>query len=254
MKWAVEIMKTGLERRNLRDLLSAVDFTLVEGVDAVAFTGPSLDSLLNVQDVWVKAKRLRDSFVGAADIDSAFTLGPVIEYTADGAKRHFFDEIEAVNNTISWGVIESIQSPPPNLSESELAAWRAAQTEQEYQTELDKQRSRFIPAYREPRAEKVLKLLKVEPHTGETLYKIFELMEDTPAVRKLVDKHRKLFLQSFGILEDEFNRFREVVHNPAVSGDFARHAYSSEPRNPMSVNEAEQFIKQLADRWLASIR
>ncbi len=50
--------------------------------------------------------------------------------------------------------------------------------------------------------------------------------------------------------------FSDAVHNPVVSGDLARHAYEKDPKtsNPMTIREAETFVMQLAERWLASVR
>lgn len=85
--------------------------------------------------------------------------------------------------------------------------------------------------------------------TAETLYKIYELVEGHP-------RKRKQFQAQFGVPKDEFDRFADAVHNPVVSGDLARHAYDYQPqtKNPMTIHEAEQFVVDLAKRWLASVR
>jgi hypothetical protein len=43
MKWAVEIQKTNLGRRNLAELLGGLDFTLVETSGQLAFTSDEMD-------------------------------------------------------------------------------------------------------------------------------------------------------------------------------------------------------------------
>jgi hypothetical protein len=140
-------------------------------------------------------------------------------------------------------------SPPAGLSKEALVAWKASREEQEYQEKLESQRSKLEPAFREPRASKILELLKRESHSGETLYKIYELVEGHP-------RKRKQFQAQFGVPKDEFDRFADAVHNPVVSGDLARHAYDDQPqtKNPMTIHEAEQFVVDLAKRWLASFR
>jgi hypothetical protein len=114
---------------------------------------------------------------------------------------------------------------------------------------LEAQKARLVPAFREPRAVKLLQLLKQKPHTGESLYKIYELAEGHPS-------HRKEFQERFGVSDIEFKRFTDAVHNPVVSGTLARHAYEDKPKtvNPMSIGEAESFVVGLAMRWLASLR
>ena len=89
---------------------------------------------------------------------------------------------------------------------------------------LEAQRAKLEPAFREPRAVKLLQLLKRDSHTGESLYKILdELAEGHPS-------HRKEFHERFGIPEVEFRRFTDAVHNPVVSGELARHAYEDKPK------------------------
>jgi hypothetical protein len=110
------------------------------------------------------------------------------------------------------------------------------------------QRAKLVPAFREPRAIKLLQLLNRDSHTGESLNKIYELAEGHPSRRKEFDEH-------FGISEVEFRRFADAVHNPVVSGELARHAYEDKPKtvNPMSIAEAESFAMEIARRWLSSL-
>jgi hypothetical protein len=48
------------------------------------------------------------------------------------------------------------------------------------------------------------------------------------------------------------NRACGAVHNPKVTRDWARHAYERKPRtvSPMTREEAEAFVRNLAERWL----
>jgi hypothetical protein len=249
MKWAVEVQKSGLARRNLGDLLTDLGFHLVDGIEFDAFTSPSLDQYDTAGEVWSEAKHLRQAFTGPAGIDPEFTLGSVIDYSSDPPKRHAFLEPEPIQITVSFGKPTLIVSPPLGLSKNQLAEWYEKHAEQEYQAKLEAQRAKLEPAYLCSRASKVLELLAIDDPTGETLYKIYELAEGHPS-------RRSNFHNRFGVSKDEFDRFGDAVHNPAVSGDWARHAYESKPRtsNPMSMNEAEAFIRELAKKWLASIR
>lgn len=140
-------------------------------------------------------------------------------------------------------------SPPAGLSEEQLAEWTKRRAEQEYQSRLETQKAKLVPAFREPRAVKLLQLLKQKSHTGESLYKIYELAEGHPS-------QRKTFQNQYGISDFDFKRFADVVHNPVVSGSLARHAYEDTPKtsNPMSMEEARSFVVGLAMRWLESLR
>ena len=68
--------------------------------------------------------------------------------------------------------------------------------------------------------------------------------------------NRNKFQNRYGIEKEEFNRFKDAVHNPMVTGAWARHAREEKlnSANPMTKNEAEQFVRQLASKWLDDIR
>ena len=158
-------------------------------------------------------------------------------------------ELSSCIITTSVGSVTATVHPPDDLSTEQLAEWTRRRAEQEYQTRLEVQRAMLEPAIREPRAAKLLSLLKRKSHTGETLYKIYELAEGKPS-------SRKEFQARFGVSEGEFRRFEDAVHNPVVSGDLARHAYEKKPKtdNPMSLTEAELFVTSIARCWMASLR
>jgi hypothetical protein len=249
MKWAVEIQKTGLEHRNLVDLLQGLGFDLVEGVDFEAMYSPSFDDLETAPEVWEQAKKVRDAFLGPTSIDSEFTLGSVIDYSTEERKRHAFLEVESLSIKMSVGSVNLTVSPPNDLSAEELQIWEENKKEQEYQNKLEGQREKLEPAFLEARASKVLELLSMTNHTGESLNKIYELMEKHPS-------NRPNFHDDFEITQLEFRRFSDAVHNPVVSGDLARHAYEAEPKtsNPMTIGEANSFIQALSKKWLRSVR
>jgi hypothetical protein len=67
-------------------------------------------------------------------------------------------------------------SPPKGLSGDELKRWEDEHAERDYQANLESQRSRLEPAFRNPKAVKVLELLSIENPSAEIIYKIYELM------------------------------------------------------------------------------
>ncbi|MDO8937739.1 MAG: hypothetical protein Q7U98_01110 [Methylicorpusculum sp.] len=249
MKWAIEIQKTGLDTRNLSDLLRGLGFNLVEGIEYPALASPDIDASLTPADAFEKAKAVREAFKGPAQIDVNFVLGSVIDYSTNPPRRHAYLEAESCVqiNTSSSGAV--IISPPYGLSPTEIEQWHAEREEQQYQAKLERQRSKLEPAYSSERAAKVLELLSVNKPNAEILYKIYELAEGHP-------NNRTLFHQQFGITQDQFNRFRDAVHNPSVTGDWARHAYHGNPRtsNPMTKGEVDAFVRDISAKWLRSLR
>ena len=250
MKWAFQIEQTTLDRQNLIDLLAGIGFhpADIPGFDD-AFWSQTFECFDNANQVWEEAKRIRNLFSEVTEIDTAFTLGPVLDLSFEKPKRHHF--LEAKSGIIVTASIDAILtvSPPDNLSEEELVEYNKRRAEQEYKNKLEAQLAKLEPAFREPRAGKLLQLLKRKSHTGESLYKIYELAEGHPS-------RRNKFRERFGILEIDFKRFSDAVHNPIVSGELARHAYEDRPKtdNPMTIEEAKSFVLNIANRWLASLR
>lgn len=249
MKWAIEIQKTSLERRNLSELLNGLGFTLVEGIEYPALTSPEVDACITATDAFEKAKAVRAAFKGPAEIDPEFVLGSVIDNSTDPPKRHAFIEIESCVARTSVGSLTVTVSPPTGLSVAELERWTADYAEQQYQAKLEQQRSKLEPAFFNGNAAKVIELLTVNNPSGETVYKIYELAEGHRT-------NRANFHQQFGITPEQFKRFKEAVHNQYVSGDWARHATHDPPQtsNPMSKSEAETFVRDIAAKWLETVR
>ena len=249
VKWAIEIQKTSLENRNLADLLRGLGFEMVEGVEYPALSSPTIDACVTAADVFEMTKAVRMAFKGPAQIDPEFVLGSVIDYSTIPPRRHAFLEVDSCVMAIAMGTPTLTVSPPSGLSPAELERWNAEYEERQYQATLERQRSRLEPAYISSQAAKALELLSVEKPTAETLYKIYELAEGHPDNRS--DFHKK-----FGISQGQFDRFRDAVHNPSVCGDWARHAYHDDPRtsNPMTKGEAETFVREIAEKWLKSLR
>ena len=248
IRWSVEIQKTNLEPRNLKDLLDGLGFELIDGIEYPAFTSAEINNCADTNEVFETAKHLRDTFTGPANIDSTFQLGAVIDYSTDHPKRHHFIELQTGALALSGGTATIHISPPKNLSAEELEKWEEKQAEKEYQTKLENQRSKLEPAFRSQRATKVLELLANENPTGEILYKIYELAEGKQS-------NRRAFHAQFGITEDQFDRFSDAVHNPRTTGDWARHANDRpQNKNPMTKREAENFIRQITGEWLKHVR
>ena len=250
MKWAFKLERTTLDSRNLCDLLDSIGYQPVNvpGYELV-FWSEKLEACTNADEVWEEAKQLRELVSEVTEIDPDMVLGPVLDLSSSKPKLCHFLEIESgITVTASCSATLTV-SPPVGLSKEELVERNNRRAEQEYQTRLEAQRATLVPAFREPRAVKLLTLLKQDAHTGESLYKIYELAEGHPS-------RRKVFHEQFGIAEAEFRRFADFVHNPVVSGELARHAYEDQPKtsNPMSFAEAQSFVFDIAKRWLASLR
>lgn len=249
MKWAVEIQKSSLGKRNLSDLLSSLGFELIEGIEYPVLASPEIEACLTPAAAFEKANTVREAFKGPAQIDPEFVLGSVIDYSTSPPRRHAFLEVEPLVMKVTMGTPTITVSPPKGLSANELEQWQAEHDELRYQAKLERQRSKLEPAYLSGNAAKIIELLSVDSPRAEILYKIYELAEGNP-------RNRTSFHRQFGIIQDQFNRFKDAVHNPSVHGDWARHAYHGTPKssNPMTKKEAEAFVRDISEKWLQSLR
>jgi hypothetical protein len=249
MRWAIEVQKTSLEQRNLADLLKGLGFDLIQENECQALSSTTIDACASAADVFEIAKNVRAAFKGPAKIDPEFELGSVIDYDTTPPRRHAFLEGAPCVMKITCGTGTITISPPKGLSSDELARWHEEHNERQYQAALERQRVLLEPAFIDPKAAKAIELLSIENPSGETLYKIYELAEGHPS-------NRSAFHADFDIDKEQFNRFQDAVHNPAATGDWARHAYHKKlnTTDPMTRAEAAQFVRQVANRWLQSIR
>lgn len=248
-RWAVEVQRTSLDRRNLQDLLSGLGFVVLDGEQFPEIRSQQMDQCSSAAEVFELAKRARDAFAGPAQVDPAFALGAVVDYGAIPPRRSAFLEVQSCVMTTKVGTPTITVGPPAGLSQEELEAWRATQAELAYLARLEAQRARLEPAYLERRAAKLLEYMAIPSPSAEILYKMYELVEEHP-------KHRAAVHAQFGVSSPDFSRFKDAVHNPTVSGDWARHAYHDTPRttNPMSKSEAETFVRAIAEKWLQQLR
>lgn len=251
MNWSVAIQSTGLEERNLGDILQALGYRMTNGPEGLVFSSDEMERCTTAADVFELAKKVRAVFLGSANIDAQFQLGNVVDYSTSPPKLHAFLELACCICNATGSVASISIGPPHGLNEEELAAWNREQEERKYQAQLQRQLERAVPTYRNENASLVLEFLNLKEQTGETLFKIFELMVGDANNERV----KKRFLASFGVSDQEFRRFSDTVHNRTVSGNWARHATMRQPKSgqPMSKAEAEAFIRSLADKWLRSL-
>lgn len=250
MRWAIEILSTQLERRNLEDLLARLGYSVVEAAPHIALSSREIDRCSTPADAYAIGKRIKEGFAEAAEIDKEFKVGSVIDYSTEPSRRHYFLEIQSAFHVHTAVFAPTLTpNPPHGMSAEELKSWEEQWLEAAYQAKLDAQLSLLEPAFFSPKAAKVLQLLAIKDPTGETLFKIYELMRGERA-------NRRVFGQQFGISDADYQRFSDTVHKDSVSGDWARHAHGEPPTTdqPMTKGEAEAFVRRIAKMWLQQVR
>ena len=123
MKWAIEIQKSDLGKRNLIDLLHGLGFSLVDGIEYPALTSPAIDACPTAGDAFEIAKAVRAAFKGPAKIDVELVLGSVIDFSTTPPCRHVFLEIASCVMKVTMDTVTLTISPPRGLSPADLDRW-----------------------------------------------------------------------------------------------------------------------------------
>ena len=246
MRWQVAISKFNGDRRLLRDVLAGLSAGLVEEDGHLFLTSAAFEALDESGAVRERATPIESAINGASYGDLAdrlrLTLGSlVVEQKADGPRREHHvirvDVVEMRNTCHAVGVVEGASA---TLPEDERKRIEAELREREYQRSLRVALSRAKSAYQDDQARKVQQLLRGGLDVP-TLWHIFELIQDDMggAVKGLAPVN-------------QLERFERSMNHPAALGDQARHAVSNKepPPNPMRLEEARQFIQNLAARWM----
>ena len=95
---------------------------------------------------------------------------------------------------------------------------------------------------------KAMRLLASPDHRSWVgLYRIYEVIEDD------VKSECALKRRGWGTEQDR-NRFKHSANSVAVAGDFARHGkeLGQLPKQPMSLEDADAYLKSLLQSWLSS--
>ena len=130
--------------------------------------------------------------------------------------------------------------PVAEMSDEEKKFLEEEQRECEYQDLRRKAVSYVVSAFQDERAVQVQRLLCGEL-TPQTMGHIADLIQDEMGERMkaLASSH-------------QLTRFYRSINHPEVFGEQARHIVSQAdpPPHPMSLSEAQQFVRALATRWM----
>jgi hypothetical protein len=262
VKWKVEIVEVRGNARLFRDVLKTLDIQVLEEANGQrpSLAGALFESCSTLEEVRSRVLHLSEviRLVGNCDRELAVHLGVetgrVFEQRPDGTWIEHLAVIVGEAALVCEGArVESTAVVnPPFVTTSEADRLRAEEEEQrrdEERRELAYQQlrrnavSRVVSAFQNPRALQVQRLL-AGPLNPLTMGHIFDIVQDDLAhdIRQLTTGRQA-------------TRFCRSINHPAVFGEEARHIVSSQepPSDPMTLNEARDFVTMLATRWLERI-
>jgi hypothetical protein len=246
MRWRVEITEQNGDDRLLRDVLEARSIRLHEEAGKRFLVGDPFEALPTAGEVHALASRVQSIATeieeAHSDIPIGFQIGHVLEELESGERRmHVFGMARGF--AMGFGGAASL-TVERGLSLSEADRRRIEEEEREaaYKKKRRKATSLLVSALENERASQVQRLLRKQL-TPQTMGHIADLIQDDigGAMRDLVSGN-------------QLTRFYRSINHPDVFGEQARHIISGQepPPKPMSLDEAQAFIRDLAARWLES--
>jgi hypothetical protein len=243
MKWRVQIRECRGEKRLLRDLLKELSIEVIEQEGELFLISDVFESMRTAGEVHAFASRIQsiDSEIGEGDPDITmnFQVGYVCEALENGQQRkHIFLAARGAAFAMSFAGAVCVVQHGSSLSEAERKRIEEEEKERAYQGKRRKAISRFVPAFRDDRALQVQRLLKTDL-TPLSMGHIVDLIQADGSMKNLISRNQQ-------------TRFYRSINHPNVFGEQARHIVSEKepPPKPMSLDEAREFTRALATRWL----
>jgi hypothetical protein len=256
MKWKVEVVGVGGNDRLLRDVLRELALEIVGAPPERFLAGAAFAACQSVQDVLDVALRVQAAVDEArmhdAELERELTLsvGCVWEQRDDGSwSQHLRAILGEAILCLDGATVQAAASvwPPSIVSdeerkrlEEEPRRLEEDRREQAYQKLRRKGVSRVVSAFHDRSALQVQKFLAGQL-TPLNMGHIADLIESDMggAMRELASAR-------------QMTRFSRSINHPHVFGEEARHIVSANepPPDPMSLDEAREFIRSLASRWL----
>jgi hypothetical protein len=246
MRWLVKITDARGNDRLLRDVLSSLSVRILEEPPARFLVSDKFDLLDTPGEIHTFASRIASLLSEArkteSHIDAAFVVGNVFENLPNGSRtEHKFAPLLGQQITAQTGVLLAKGSVASvALSEAERKRLEEEQREREYQQLRRKAISLVVSAVQDDRALQVQRFLTGEL-TPLTMGHVADLIQDDigGAMKDLLPGN-------------QLSRFYRSINHPDVFGAEARHIVTNvePPPNRMELQEAREFIRALADRWM----
>jgi hypothetical protein len=245
MRWRVEINDRGGDDRLLRDVLETNSIQLEEEAGNQSLVGDAFEAFGTAAEVYEFASRVQSivTEIGQADPDilMSFQIGGVVEKLENGALRtHVFMTGRVASLSSATALLSLTVQRGPALSDVDRKRIEDEQKELAYQEKRLRASARVVSALKDERALQVQRLLRKDLNPLRMGH-IADIIQDDMcgAMKNFVS-------------DKQLTRFYRSINHPTVFGEQSRHIASKHkpPRNPMSLDEARRFIRDLAARWL----
>ena len=245
MRWRVEISDRGGDIRLLQEVLEALSIQLKEDAGNGFLIGDAFEVFGTAAEVYAFASRVQSIITEIAQCDRdvlmSFQIGPVEEKLEDGTLRKYvFGAARVTSVSYATAQANLIVQHGAELSNTDRERIEEERKELAYQEKLRRATSRVVSALKDERALQVQRLLR-KALSPLTMGHIADLIQNDMGGA----------MKGF-VYDNQLTLFYRSINHQEVFGEQARHIASKQepPRNPMSLDEARTFIRDLAARWL----
>jgi hypothetical protein len=248
VSWIVEITKSSLPVEDLETILHSMGCVIARRPTNACVSHLHIDQHVTSEEAFAAAARVRAALRGPGLPDPEFEVGAVVDQST--GQRHYRMESAAGRITLTGHAVMLHIAATASLLPEEREAAQFRQAEAEHTRRLVLMSRNARAAYKRDEAKIVLELLQRPTFDSKAVWGVWE------SIKACFRGHGEDACRNhFGISLDEFQRFKEAVQKPAVSGEWARHVVGQPPTtaNPMSIAEAKEFIRRVAERWLDDV-
>jgi hypothetical protein len=231
MDWKVALIGNETSLQELAKVWNKPELTIEKEVDSYILNSSHFTSLTSDQDVREKADMLLVPLNAGIKLELGIVrpieITHTIQIRPNGAKLAYKMCYEVV--------VASAFSEPEVIIKNEKGEIR------EIRNPADSTLSLSELAQSDVNVTKVCQYINQDLNSWLTLYKIYEVIEAEcfPPLQRNGEYWKKAAL------------FRRTANNPSSSGLNSRHAIDdSPPETPMSLSDAQNFIKLLIKEWL----
>ena len=230
MDWVVSLTGDETDLRELARVWNTAEITIMKDNDSYVLKSSHFTSLTSAQEVREKAGELMLPINAGIKIvlgaDKPIEIAYPMQIMPDGTKRVSI----SLNETARTRVIVSISIPNADGT---------VKTE----NPADPTVSFYALAKSDPHVAKMCQYINLDLNSWFTLYNILEILEE--------DRFKPVMRG--GVHKKKADNFTHTADNYRILGVKSRHAKDkkgSPPSNPMTLPEAQGFIKTLIREWL----
>lgn len=235
MIWKIQLEGESIDLEELSKVLVSDDIKLIESNGTYYLLSSSFEEFENEKEVRKLAQNYAAILTGASLLNNASSssikVTSVIQCEEDGRNQiisHELSDTVELRDTLEIQIEYKDGSTASYSSADPISSWVKA-------------------SFSDKVVANALMLLGRKKNNWDNLYRLFEIIEDDVGGSSQI-------IENCWSSNKSLRRFKHSANSPSVSGDDSRHGkeQNAPPANPMSLEDAQEFIYGLLNQWLKS--